>query len=140
MDNFLCNRILWWELLLTCPLCFVLSFLQAYVARGGLPMDIESMIAEDLARDYSKRLSTSSADTMTRRLSSMSGGGDNRAVESFSLTLLMHRWDMESRPRVDASLVKRFDLINISLSHNLERGLWLPNEDMGNKLMELREG
>ncbi len=81
---------------------------------------------------FSFPLSTESTD----------GGDSDSEVnqpKSFTLTLLMHRWDRKCKPRITACLLKRFQQ-QMELVECLDHGLWLPHEDMGSKLMELREG
>ncbi len=51
------------------------------------------------------------------------------------------RWERESKPRINGCLQKRFQLLHCDLIECLgPNGSWLPNDDMGVKLLELREG
>ncbi len=59
---------------------------------------------------------------------------------SFTLGLLMHRWHTECNPRIVACLRKRVELMRTTLVQCLVLGQWMEHADMGNKLMELREG
>lgn len=61
-------------------------------------------------------------------------------TKSFTLALLLHRWHTECNPRLQACLQRRFDLMNITLLGALMHGKWMPHDDMGHKLVELREG
>ena len=108
---------------------------QTYIIRGGLQA-YEDQISE-LAGGFTK------SATGDRR--STDGGEGNAEAKadrskSFSLHLLMHRWDRECKPRIAACLVKRVALLHIDMVDALMQGLWLPNEEMGTKLMDLREG
>lgn len=110
---------------------------QAYLVRGGLQA-YEDQITQELAGGYNKSGAREKRST---------DGGDGSVAEaeadkskSFTLHLLMHRWDRECKPRIAACLVKRVSLLHIDLVDALAQGVWLPNEEMGTKLMELRDG
>ena len=106
------------------------SALQDYIFQGGLSDEYLDMMTEDLASGYTKSPGALASKGVKRRTSE---GRDSS--HSFSLTLLVHRWDRESQPRIKACLAKRLD--NLGMTN---RGIWLPNHDMSTKLMELREG
>ena len=107
---------------------------QAYLNRGGVGASYEKQITKELADSYTKTPARPSEGDEDESDSEV----DN--PKSFTLTLLMHRWDRECKPRISACLAKRLENMNMSHADAFGHGLWLQNEDMGAKLMELRQG
>ena len=59
---------------------------------------------------------------------------------SFTLALLLHRWDAECTPKLSACMSRRFELSKTDSATAFAEGQWLPPADMAAKLMELRNG
>ncbi|GAX77539.1 hypothetical protein CEUSTIGMA_g4983.t1 [Chlamydomonas eustigma] len=94
------------------------------------------------APGMSKQPSMLEAPGMSRQPSMASNAASASAdsSKSFTLTLLMHRWDRECKPRIKACIQRRFQLMHLDLVDCLLGGLWLGHDEMGAKLLELRDG
>jgi hypothetical protein len=82
-------------------------------------------------------------DMISKELLSRQRNASSGIVEeemSFTLALLLHRWDSECTPKLTACIRRRFEISKTELSTAFAEGLWLPPPDMAAKLMELRNG